>query len=120
VLSDYIARNEMKPAPYQPYSPDLAPFDFFLFGHVKGKLMGYQAGSAAKLLVRIQVILAEIPWEALNTVFSSGCSDCKSVSTAMEHMSSDLNKHQTSDPFLFVRLRHATPAVGHPINVSLK
>jgi hypothetical protein len=31
--------------------------------------MGYQAGSAAELLVRIQVILAEIPWEALNTVF---------------------------------------------------
>jgi hypothetical protein len=69
VSSDYIARNEMKTAPHPPYSPDLAPSDFFLFGYVKGKLMGYQAGSAAELLVRIQVILAEIPREALNTAF---------------------------------------------------
>jgi hypothetical protein len=59
----------MKAARHLPYSPDLAPFDFFLFGYVKGKLTGYQAGNAAELLVRIQVILAEISREALNTVF---------------------------------------------------
>jgi hypothetical protein len=59
----------METAPHPPYSPDLAPLDFFLFGYVKGKLMGYHAGSVAELLVRIQVILAEIPREALNTAF---------------------------------------------------
>jgi hypothetical protein len=69
VSSDYIARNDMKMAPHPPYSPDFEPSDFSLFGYVKGKLMGYQAGSAAGLLVRIQVILAEIPREALSTVF---------------------------------------------------
>jgi hypothetical protein len=40
-----------------------------LSGYLKGKLMGYQAGSAAEPLVRIQVILTEIPREGLNTVF---------------------------------------------------
>jgi hypothetical protein len=69
VSTDYIARNEMKTATHPPYSPDLKPFDSFLFGNVKGKLMGYQAGSAAEFLVRIQVILTEILRETLNTVF---------------------------------------------------
>jgi hypothetical protein len=27
---------------HQPYSPDLAPFDFFLFGYVKGKFVRWQ------------------------------------------------------------------------------
>jgi hypothetical protein len=43
----------MKTAPHPLYSPDLAPSDLFLFGYVKRKLMGHQAGNAAKLLVRI-------------------------------------------------------------------
>jgi hypothetical protein len=52
-----------------PYSPDLAPSDFFLFGYVKGKLMGYRAGTPSELFVRIRVILAEIPRETLNAGF---------------------------------------------------
>jgi hypothetical protein len=57
--------------PYPPYSPDLAPSDFFLFpfGYIKGKLMGYRAETPSELLVRIRVILAEIPRETLNSVF---------------------------------------------------
>jgi hypothetical protein len=52
-----------------PYSPDLAPSDLFLFGDTKGKLMGYRAETPSELLVRIRVILGEIPWETLNVVF---------------------------------------------------
>jgi hypothetical protein len=52
-----------------PYSPDLAPSDFFLLGYVKGKLIAYCAETPSELLVRIRVILAEIPRETLNTVF---------------------------------------------------
>jgi hypothetical protein len=52
-----------------PCSPDLAPSDFFLFAYVKGKLMGYRAETPSELLVRILVILAEIPGETLNAVF---------------------------------------------------
>jgi hypothetical protein len=36
---------------------------------VKGKLMGYRAETLSQLLVRIRVILAEIPPETLNAVF---------------------------------------------------
>jgi hypothetical protein len=47
----------------------LAPWDFFLFGYVKGKLMEYRAETSSELLVRIRIILAEIPRETLNAVF---------------------------------------------------
>jgi hypothetical protein len=38
-------------------------------GYVKGQLIGYRAETPSELLVRIRVILAEIPRETLNTVF---------------------------------------------------
>jgi hypothetical protein len=47
----------------------LAPSDVFLFGYVKGKLMGYRAETPSELFVRIWVVLAEIPRETLNAVF---------------------------------------------------
>jgi hypothetical protein len=66
---DYIDLNRMKQTAHPPYSPDLVPSDFFLFGYVKGKLMEYRAETPSELLVRIQVIQAEIPRETLNAVF---------------------------------------------------
>jgi transposase len=69
VSTDFIARNRMKQTAHPPYSPDLAPSDFFLFGYVKRKLMGYHAESSSELLIRIRVILSEIPRETLNAVF---------------------------------------------------
>jgi hypothetical protein len=59
----------MKQAPHRPYSPALAPSDFFLFGDVKRKLMGYHAETPSGLLVRIRVIPVGIPRETLNAVF---------------------------------------------------
>jgi hypothetical protein len=46
----------------------LAPSEFFLFGYVKGKLMGYRADTPSEFLVRIPAILAEILRETLNAV----------------------------------------------------
>jgi hypothetical protein len=66
---DYIGLNRMKQAPYFPYSPDLAPSDFFLCGYAKEKPMEYRAEIQCELLVRIRLILAEIPRETLNAVF---------------------------------------------------
>jgi hypothetical protein len=47
----------------------LAPSDFSFSGYVKGKLTGYRAETPSEFLVRIRVILAEIPREILNAVF---------------------------------------------------
>jgi hypothetical protein len=59
----------MKQAPHPPYSPDLAPSDFFLFGYLKRKLMGYHTESPSELLIQIRVILSEILGETVNAVF---------------------------------------------------
>jgi hypothetical protein len=59
----------MKQAPHSPDSPDLTCSDVFLFGYVKGKMVGYRAETPSELLVRIRVVLAEIPRENLNAVF---------------------------------------------------
>jgi hypothetical protein len=59
----------MKQALHPSYWPDLVSSDFFLFADVKGKLMGYRAETSSELLVRIRVILAEIPRETLKAVF---------------------------------------------------
>jgi hypothetical protein len=69
----------MKQAHHPLYSPDLAPSDFFLFGFVKGKLMKYRAETPSELLVRIRVILKEIPRETLNAVFLERMEHCKSA-----------------------------------------
>jgi hypothetical protein len=55
-----------------PLFTSLAPSDFFLFAHVKGKLMGYHAETPSELLVRIRVVLAEIPRETVNACFLEG------------------------------------------------
>jgi hypothetical protein len=41
----------------------------FLFGYVKGMVMGYRAETPPELLVRIRAILAEIPRKTVNAVF---------------------------------------------------
>jgi histone-lysine N-methyltransferase SETMAR len=66
---DYIGFNRIKQVSHPPYSPDLTPLYFFLFGYVKGKLMGCRAETPSEFLVRIRVIMAEIPRETLNAVF---------------------------------------------------
>jgi hypothetical protein len=69
VSMDDIVHNSIKRAPHSPSSPDLAPSDFFLFGYVKRKPMGYHAGSADDLFGRVLLILTEIPRGTLNGVF---------------------------------------------------
>jgi hypothetical protein len=59
----------MKQALRPPYSPDLAPSDFFLFDYVNRKLMEYHAESPSELLISIRVILSEIPRLTLNAAF---------------------------------------------------
>jgi hypothetical protein len=65
---DYIGLNRMKQAPH-PLFARFGALGLFPFGYIKGKLMGYHAETPSELLVRIRIILAEIPRETLNGVF---------------------------------------------------
>jgi hypothetical protein len=57
---EYLEANGMEKAPHPPYSPDLAPSDFFLFGCVKRMLCGCAFGSSGELLPAVGGILAGI------------------------------------------------------------
>jgi histone-lysine N-methyltransferase SETMAR len=49
--TQYFNENRMKSAPHPPYSPDLAPSDFYLFGYVKRCLAGLSFEDANQLFV---------------------------------------------------------------------
>jgi hypothetical protein len=54
--------------PHPPYSPDLAPSDFFLFRHLKNRLQGQQLGSGDELLWGVRKILEEISFDTSEMV----------------------------------------------------
>jgi hypothetical protein len=50
----FMARNAMVIAAHPPYSPDLAPSDFYLFGHVKRLLGGESFEAGERLLSAVE------------------------------------------------------------------
>lgn len=54
---------------HPPYSPDLAPSDFYLFGYLKNSLEGTEARSEAHLLEIVTTILRSIPVSTLKNVY---------------------------------------------------
>jgi hypothetical protein len=55
-----MERNAMERAPHPPYSPDLATSDFYLFGHVKQRLRGYESADQEVLLYATEDVLRGI------------------------------------------------------------
>ena len=68
-IMEYLDQNEIKRAPQPPYSPDIAPSDFFLFGYMKEKLKGRRFNSKEELLEAIHSILGAISEQKLKEVF---------------------------------------------------
>jgi hypothetical protein len=71
VTLDLMERNRMKRAPHPLYSADLVPPDFYLFGHVKQLLRGYEFADREALLHAIEDILRGIEKVTLEDVFLS-------------------------------------------------
>jgi hypothetical protein len=66
-----MAAAELERIEYPPYSPDLAPYDFFLFGYIKGRLVGKQYGTPEHLVSEMSTIIGGIRPEVLKSVFES-------------------------------------------------
>jgi histone-lysine N-methyltransferase SETMAR len=65
----FYEENGLRLAPHPPYSPDLAPSDFFLFGYVKEHLKGIAFPSCEELLGAIGEVGTGIESETLTAVF---------------------------------------------------
>jgi len=47
-VREFLAQNKITTLPHPPYSPDLAPCDFFLFPKLKTHLKGHNFGTVEK------------------------------------------------------------------------
>jgi hypothetical protein len=57
ITLDFMERNALKSALYRPYSQDLVPSDFELFGHIKQLLRGHEFTDRTAFLHPIEYIL---------------------------------------------------------------
>jgi histone-lysine N-methyltransferase SETMAR len=67
--TQHFNENRMKSAPHPPYSPDLAPSDFYLFGYVERCLAGLSFEDANQLLAAVEGVLEGIEKVTLQAVF---------------------------------------------------
>ncbi|PNF41538.1 hypothetical protein B7P43_G12319 [Cryptotermes secundus] len=57
IVQEFLAKNKMAVVPHPPYSPDLAPCDFFLFLKMKIKLKGRRFDTAEEIQAETQTVL---------------------------------------------------------------
>jgi hypothetical protein len=77
--------------------------------------MRYRAETPSELLVRIRVILAEIPRETLNAVFLEWMERLQNACRSMVSISDELKERNILALILIVRFACATLDVGHPV-----
>jgi hypothetical protein len=72
VTEQFLIENQLLHVPYPPYSTDLAPSDFWLFGRIKTGLAGRsfaEPEALLELLVGVREFLEGIPAAELTAVF---------------------------------------------------
>ena len=79
ITQQAISKVGLKELPHPPYSPDLAPSDFFLFGYLKSKLKGLTFDSEELMMNKIKVELSKIDKQLLLKVFEAWIQRLKTV-----------------------------------------
>lgn len=69
VTTAHLTQFDFRAAPHPPYSPDLAPSDFFLFGVLKHRLEGKKFANPDELLEAIVEVTGSIPRSELKAAF---------------------------------------------------
>jgi histone-lysine N-methyltransferase SETMAR len=71
VVTEYLRNERVKLLPHPPYSPDLAPCDFFLFPRIKKELKGKSFNKVEHLARAVQAVVDGIPKEDYEKSFQS-------------------------------------------------
>ena len=71
VTLDFLAANDIQLVTRPPYSPDLAPCDWFLFHSVKWQLKGKQFQNAEDALAFTEGVIFDIPQSTWSGVIDS-------------------------------------------------
>jgi transposase len=78
---NFFEHNPLKKLPHPPYSPDISPSDFYLFGKVKRALVGQEIPDEVSLLHAVAEILNGISTDELQRVFRSWIERVQNVIT---------------------------------------
>jgi transposase len=70
-VCNFLARNKMTVVPQPPFSPDLAPADFFLFPKLKSTLKGCRFDTTDEIQKNLMNELFTIPKEVFQKAFKS-------------------------------------------------
>ncbi len=66
---NFITTKNIDLLEHPPYSPDMAPCDFWAFPQIKKNLAGYRFGSQTELEVAVQGVLRQLSENGLLFVF---------------------------------------------------
>ena len=81
-VTDYLESHDIEKAPHPPFSPDIAPSDFYLFGYIKQKIAGRHFEDPEDLYSAVDDIFSEIPKGELMSVFETWKTRLKTVITS--------------------------------------
>jgi len=68
-VQQFLPKNNMTVIPHPPYSPDLAPCDFFLFPCMKGQMKGKSFADVSEVKKKTLEILNNISTEEFQKCF---------------------------------------------------
>ena len=71
IVTEYLHNERVELLPHPPYSPDLAPCDFFLFPRIKKELKGRRFDKVEHLARAVQAVVEGIPKEDYENSFQS-------------------------------------------------
>jgi len=84
-----LTQNNLSPMPHPPYSPDLSPSDFYLFGHLKRSLEGRRFASVEELEQVVRDHIDKIGTSEIRRVYNHWIrrlEACKAASGDYVHM----------------------------------
>lgn len=76
-VTQFLDRHQVPVLDHPPYSPDLAPADFFLFPRLKGVLKGQHFSDITEIQQRVTTVLRAIPKEAFADSFQQLYTRCQ-------------------------------------------
>jgi histone-lysine N-methyltransferase SETMAR len=79
MIDDFFQGSFLTRLPHPPYSPDIAPSDFYLFGKLNGFLKGFHAESRNAMIAKVREILGLIEKAEFESVLVEWCERLKWV-----------------------------------------
>jgi hypothetical protein len=63
--------ENLRRIPHMPYSPDISPCDFFLFGYLKDRLIDRRYATPEELFCEVEMIIPERVSDQISRVFQT-------------------------------------------------